>query len=113
MGGEDLDAYSESQRDALGKYLVLAINFFRECVSGFVDDPDPELRIKVWLRLSNIVFLQKHLMKFFDQLYNLPLAYAADKSTSSKKGVGFAGLAGNQFKFISHNVWFGFETVLL
>jgi len=72
---------------------VLAINFFRESVTSFVADNDPELRVKIWLRLRNILQLQRFLVCHFDSFPYLPLAYVAEKTIGSRDRDG-AGPSG-------------------
>lgn len=91
---ESIHDLSFSKRLHLGRYLVLAINFFRESISAFIDNRDPELRVKVWLRLLNILQLQKFLVKHFDSFPSLPTAYIGEKTISSSDGAGPSGLQG-------------------
>lgn len=54
-----------------------------------------ELRVKVWLRLDNIIKLQKILVKHLDSFPSLPNAYVAEKTIGgSKDGAGPSGLQG-------------------
>ncbi|ODM88226.1 Fanconi anemia group D2 protein [Orchesella cincta] len=91
--------FTYNQRVHLGQYLVLAINFFRESVCAFVADSDPELRVKIWLRLENILQLQKFLVSHFDYFPSLPLAYVAEKTIGSKDkdGAGPSGFNCNYY----------------
>ncbi|CAL8096504.1 unnamed protein product [Orchesella dallaii] len=91
--GNSITDFSYNQRLHLGHYLVMAINFFRESVCAFVADSDPELRVKIWLRLENILQLQKSLVSHFDYFPSLPLAYVAEKTIGSKDKDG-AGPSG-------------------
>lgn len=81
-----LSACNTNQKIKLGRYLVIGINFFRECVSAFADQRDMELRIKVWLRLSNIVFLQQLFVQHFGEFPILPVAYAGESLGSTAAG---------------------------
>lgn len=93
---ESLSLLPYNQRVQLGQYLVLAINLFRESVSAFINDKDSELRVKIWLRLENILKLQKLLVKHFESFPYLPFAYIAEKTIgSSHDGPGPSGLQGN------------------
>lgn len=93
----NLGGLSYNQRSHLGQYLVLTLNYFRECVSAFVESESPELRVKVWMRLGNIVTLQKSLVKHYESLPNLPSAYGTDTNMnmtdgpSSSSAPGFSG----------------------
>jgi hypothetical protein len=81
-----------NQRFHLGQYLLITLNYFRECVSAFADtEESPDLRVKVWMRLSNIVTLQRSFVKHFDSFPNLQLAYETEKHKTDDSGAGFSG----------------------
>lgn len=92
-----MERLNYNQRLHLGQYLIVTLNYFRECVSAFVESDNPEMKVKVWIRLNNITALQKSLVKHYDHFPNLPSAYGTEKNmtdspgTSNENGPGFSG----------------------
>jgi hypothetical protein len=96
---ENLEKFNYNQIFHLGQYLIVTLNYFRECVSAFVESNNLELQVKVWIRLNNIVTLQKTLVKHFESFVNLPSAYGTEKNMTDDAGPsgiigGGAGFSG-------------------
>ena len=85
------------KKNALGRYLLVAINFVRELISAFYQQRDAASRVKIFLRMEHLITLQKMFVSFVSSWDNpcpaLPFAYALEKNQGA---LGF--VQGNYFK---------------
>jgi hypothetical protein len=77
-----MQSCTAEQKSDLARYLIIAINFIREIISAFCLQQDRELKIKLWVRLGNLVTLQQKLVAFVTEygnvLSSLPFAYTLE-----------------------------------
>nr|XP_015202792.1 PREDICTED: Fanconi anemia group D2 protein [Lepisosteus oculatus] len=55
---DKIESLSKSEKEFLCTLLFYTINWFREVVNGFCRQKDPEVKLKVVMRLQNITYLQ-------------------------------------------------------